>query len=110
MTVASNVRRIVPVPPRPVRLVHAPAWFHSALAFLGYRFRGADGTLQAFAPVLAGSDVDPYAQLGATKLFVIQFNWVGFPSGRRTHAGIGRGADRDVDDLSGNRRGYRRDV
>ena len=66
------------MPPLPVRLPPAPAWFHSALAFLGKRFRGADGTVQTFAPVLGGSEVDPYAQLGATKLFVIQSTGTGF--------------------------------
>ena len=34
--------------------------------------------MQAFAPVLGGSEVDPYGQLGATKLFVIQSTGSGF--------------------------------
>jgi hypothetical protein len=50
---------------------NAPAWFYSALAWLGQTF--TDGALQqrAFATWLAGSDVDPYAALGSTRLFVV---------------------------------------
>ena len=49
----------------------APAWFYSALAFLGTTYTAGDGSQQTFGRVLGGSDVDPYASLGATRLFLI---------------------------------------
>ena len=49
----------------------APAWFYSALSALGTSFTASDGTTQSFGQVLCGSDVDPYEQLGATRLFCI---------------------------------------
>ena len=49
----------------------APAWFYSAINWLGQSYYDANGTSQSFNAYLIGSDVDPYAQLGATRLFVI---------------------------------------
>ena len=49
----------------------APAWFYSALNWLGKSFLDAGNTEQSFGYYLFGSDVDPYAQLGATRLFVV---------------------------------------
>ena len=49
----------------------APAWFYSALNWLGRSYDDANGAAQGFASFMAGSDVDPYQALGATRLFVI---------------------------------------
>lgn len=57
--------------PRLLNRSWAPAWFYSALGFLGSRYVAADGSTQSFAPILGGSDVDPYAGIGATRLFLI---------------------------------------
>ena len=49
----------------------APAWFYSALNWLGKSYYDASNVQQSFCNYLAGSDVDPYAKLGATRLFLI---------------------------------------
>lgn len=51
----------------------APAWFFSALNWLGKPFIDGNDTGQQFGLSLFGSDVDPYAQLGSTRLFVIKY-------------------------------------
>ena len=66
--------RIVPL----TGSVWAPAWFYSALALLGMSYVAGDGSSQAFGRVLGGSDVDPYAELGCTRLFLITWNDRGF--------------------------------
>src|ERR1700733_5283359 len=58
--------------------VWAPAGFYSALALLGMSYVAGDGSTQAFGRVLGGSDVDPYAELGCTRLFLITWNDRGF--------------------------------
>ena len=50
----------------------APAWFYSALSWLGKSYVDAGNSTQAFQRYLIGSDVDPYAELGSTRLFVIE--------------------------------------
>ncbi len=65
-------QRVIPVLPPPATTDSlAPAWLYSALASLGTAFTASDGSRQAFGSVLFGSDVDPYAELGATRLFCI---------------------------------------
>ena len=49
----------------------APAWFYSALNWLNKPFYDASNVRQVFSNFLAGSDVDPDAQLGSTRLFII---------------------------------------
>jgi hypothetical protein len=49
----------------------APAWFYSALHWLGKSYYDASNVQQTFNQYVAGSDVDPYARLGSTRLFVI---------------------------------------
>ncbi len=49
----------------------APAWFYSALSWLGKSYYDASNVRQSFCNYLAGSDVDPYAKLGATRLFLV---------------------------------------
>ena len=49
----------------------APAWFYSALNWLGKPYYDASNVQQSFNQYMAGSDVDPYARLGSTRLFVI---------------------------------------
>ena len=49
----------------------APAWFYSALNWLGKSYQDAGNVTQRFGLNLVGSDVDPYRQLGSTRLFVI---------------------------------------
>src|SRR5258708_4670361 len=49
----------------------APAWFYSALNWLGKTYFDANNVEQQFNQYLAGSDVDPYAQIGSTRLFLI---------------------------------------
>src|SRR5277367_2639045 len=49
----------------------APAWFYSALNWLGKTYHDAGNVSQRFGLNLVGSDVDPYRQLGSTRLFVI---------------------------------------
>jgi len=56
----------------------APAWFYSALQWLGKPYYDAGNIQQTFNQYLAGSDVDPYARLGATRLFVITQEPAGF--------------------------------
>jgi hypothetical protein len=55
----------------PVRLQWAPAWFYSALGWLGKSYYDASNVLQRFNFYVAGSGVDPYARLGSTRLFLI---------------------------------------
>ena len=87
-TVASSVNQIVLPAPEPVvtplpifgvpifhplpLLQWAPAWFYSALSWLGKSWYDASNTLQTFNTYVVGSGVDPYAQLGSTRLFVIR--------------------------------------
>lgn len=51
----------------------APAWFYSALNWLGKSYYDASFVRQSFSTYMVGSDVDPYAKLGSTRLFVISF-------------------------------------
>lgn len=51
----------------------APAWFYSALSWLGRSYYDASNTQRSFSIYLAGSNVDPYQKLGSTRLFVIEF-------------------------------------
>jgi len=57
---------------RPFAIEWAPAWFYSALAWLGQTYVDASNTQRSFSKYLAGANVDPYRQLGSTRLFVIQ--------------------------------------
>ncbi len=57
----------------PIARGWAPAWFYSALSWLGQSYYDASNTQQAFNIFLAGANVDPYRRLGATRLFVIVF-------------------------------------
>ena len=59
--------------PKPVFQQWAPAWFYSALHWLGKSYFDASGVQQSFSSYMAGSSVDPYAQLGATRLFFILY-------------------------------------
>jgi hypothetical protein len=86
-TSASNASRIVVPAPRPgaqrspqqsihklppgLNLEWAPAWFYSALNWLGKVYYDANHAVQSFNSYMAGSDVDPYAQIGSTRLFLI---------------------------------------
>jgi hypothetical protein len=49
----------------------APAWFYSALSWLGKSYYDASNVEQRFSQYLAGSDVDPYSLIGSTRLFMI---------------------------------------
>jgi len=55
----------------PQRQQWAPAWFYSALNWLGKTYYDANNVPQAFNFYMAGSDVDPYAEIGSTRLFLI---------------------------------------
>jgi len=55
--------------PRPLQW--APAWFYSALNWLGKTYYDANNVAQSFNLYMAGSDVDPYAEIGSTRLFLI---------------------------------------
>ncbi|MFM0330068.1 RHS repeat domain-containing protein [Paraburkholderia strydomiana] len=57
----------------PVAHAWAPAWFYSALSWLGQSYYDASNTRQGFNVFLAGANVDPYRRLGATRLFVIAY-------------------------------------
>ena len=57
----------------PVVLEWAPAWFYSALSWLGNTYRDASNSPRGFSNYLAGANVDPYRQLGSTRLFVIEY-------------------------------------
>jgi hypothetical protein len=57
---------------------YAPAWFYSALNWLGATYTDANNNEQEFADYLIGSNVDPYQQLGSTRLFVIVHNADGY--------------------------------
>lgn len=52
----------------------APAWFYSALNWLGRSYYDASGVSQRFNTYMVGSDVDPYTQLGSTRLFIIDLS------------------------------------
>ncbi|WP_434667423.1 hypothetical protein P5W99_38965 [Paraburkholderia sp. A3BS-1L] len=67
----------------------APAWFYSALCWLGRSYTDASGSTGGFSQFLIGADVDPYRQLGATRLFVIEE--------RDGQFGLSIAADRDSD-------------
>ena len=49
----------------------APAWFYSALNWLGKTYYDANNVAQIFSSYMAGSDVDPYEHIGSTRLFLI---------------------------------------
>ena len=49
----------------------APAWFYSALNWLGKMYYDANNVAQIFSSYMAGSDVDPYEHIGSTRLFLI---------------------------------------
>src|SRR5260370_29204953 len=49
----------------------AAAWLYSALNWLGKTYYDANNVPQRFNLYMAGSDVDPYAQIGSTRLFLI---------------------------------------
>jgi len=49
----------------------APAWFYSALNWLGKTYYDANHAAQSFNSYMAGSDVDPYQDIGSTRLFRI---------------------------------------
>jgi hypothetical protein len=55
----------------PLRQQWAPAWFYSALNWLGKTYYDANNVPQRFNLYMAGSDVDPYAEIGSTRLFLI---------------------------------------
>ena len=57
---------------RPWPRAWAPAWFYSALSWLGRTYYDASNTQRSFGIYLAGSDVDPYQKLGSTRLFLIK--------------------------------------
>lgn len=57
---------------RPILEQSAPAWFYSALSWLGQSYFDASNTQRGFTTYLAGADVDPYRELGSTRLFVIE--------------------------------------
>jgi hypothetical protein len=57
----------------PIAIEWAPAWFYSALAWLGQSYGDASNTQRGFSNYLVGANVDPYRQLGSTRLFVIEF-------------------------------------
>jgi hypothetical protein len=57
----------------PIARAWAPAWFYSALSWLGQSYYDASNTQQAFNIFLAGANVDPYRRLGATRLFMIVY-------------------------------------
>jgi hypothetical protein len=59
-----------PIPP-PRFEAWAPAWFYSALNWLGKSYYDASNVSQSFSQYMAGSDVDPYSHLGSTRLFII---------------------------------------
>ena len=69
-TQSSSPQAIHKLPPV-LRLQWAPAWFYSALEWLGKVYYDANNTAQSFNTYMAGSDVDPYAQIGSTRLFLI---------------------------------------
>lgn len=56
--------------PRP-RSQWAPAWFYSALNWLNKTYYDANSVAQSFNNYMAGSDVDPYAQIGSTRLYLV---------------------------------------
>jgi hypothetical protein len=57
----------------PIAHEWAPAWFYSALSWLGQSYYDASNTQQGFNIFLAGANVDPYRRLGASRLFVIVY-------------------------------------
>ncbi len=70
----------------------APAWFYSALNWLGKTYYDTQNSEQSFNIYMAGSDVDPYAQIGSTRLFLIilvgdQFRLSIAPDGDSTASG-----------------------
>lgn len=72
--VAGTVGQVIGRPfPRPISLpqLWAPAWFYSALTWLGRRYVDANNVEQRFNIFMAGSDVDPYQHIGSTRLFLV---------------------------------------
>ena len=57
--------------PGPIPQAWAPAWFYSALNWLGKTYFDASNVEQSFSQYMAGSDVDPYTSNGSTRLFLI---------------------------------------
>ncbi len=55
------------------QIAWAPAWFYSALNWLGRSYTDANNAAQSFGLSMYGSDVDPYQQLGSTCLFQISY-------------------------------------
>src|ERR1051325_341410 len=49
----------------------APAWFYSALNWLGKTYYDANNSAQSFNTYMAGSDVHRYGEIGWTRLFLI---------------------------------------
>ncbi len=64
-------RYVAKFPLRPLAQSWAPAWFYSALNWLGNSYYDASNVQQSFSLYMAGSDVDPYSRLGSTRLFMI---------------------------------------
>jgi hypothetical protein len=57
--------------PWPHMQLWAPAWFYSAINWLGKSYYDASKVQQKLNSYMVGSDVDPYAHLGSTCLFRI---------------------------------------
>jgi hypothetical protein len=74
-TISSSQTRIDPniILFPPIFKKWAPAWFYSALTWLGKSYSDASNAKRAFSNYLVGSNVDPYQELGSTRLFVIQY-------------------------------------
>jgi hypothetical protein len=53
--------------PIPLPQLWAPAWFYSALNWLGQPYLDANNVEQSFNIFMAGSDVDPYQHIGSTR-------------------------------------------
>ena len=68
--VASVIGIIRPIPIF-IPQAWAPAWFYSALNWLGKSYFDASNVRQTFCNYFLGSDVDPYANIGSTRLFMI---------------------------------------
>jgi hypothetical protein len=64
------IGRKFPVP-IPLPQLWAPAWFYSALNWLGQTYVDANNVEQSFNIFMAGSDVDPYQHIGSTRLFLV---------------------------------------
>jgi len=56
----------------PIAVKWAPFWFYSALSWMGQSYRDASNGEQRFSNYVAGANVDPYRQLGLSRLFLIE--------------------------------------